>query len=310
MNILFTGGSSFTGYWFIKELAQAGHRVTAVFRRSQEDYEDVRRKRINALKNYCQAVFNCSFGSDKFLQIIESSPTWDLFCHHAADVTDYKSPQFNISQAIASNTHNLSTVLERLLSKQCQRVIITGSVFEQNEGIGSDGLRAFSPYGLSKGFTAEIFKYHAAIMQFSLGKFVIPNPFGPYEDPRFTSYLVKSWMQNKKASVNTPAYVRDNIHVSLLAKAYVDFATQPQKELFQKCAPSGYCESQGKFTERFALAMRPRLLLPCEFELCEQKSFPEPLERINTFTPSYDALHWNESLAWDALAHYYKEVYG
>ena len=33
MKILFTGGSSFTGMWFIRELAAAGHEVTAVFRR-------------------------------------------------------------------------------------------------------------------------------------------------------------------------------------------------------------------------------------------------------------------------------------
>ena len=32
MKILFTGGSSFTGYWFVRELAAAGHDVTAVFR--------------------------------------------------------------------------------------------------------------------------------------------------------------------------------------------------------------------------------------------------------------------------------------
>jgi len=34
MKILFTGGSSFTGYWFIKELVAAGHEVVAAFRRA------------------------------------------------------------------------------------------------------------------------------------------------------------------------------------------------------------------------------------------------------------------------------------
>ena len=33
MKILFTGASSFTGYWFIRELAAAGHEVTAIFRK-------------------------------------------------------------------------------------------------------------------------------------------------------------------------------------------------------------------------------------------------------------------------------------
>ena len=47
MKILFTGGSSFTGTWFIKELAAAGHDVTAIFRKPVEEYpDDVRRQRV------------------------------------------------------------------------------------------------------------------------------------------------------------------------------------------------------------------------------------------------------------------------
>ena len=59
----------------------------------------------------------------------------------------------------------------------------------------------------------------------SLGKFVIPNPFGPLEEPRFTHYLAKKWFAKEVAIVNTPLYVRDNIHVSLLAKSYVHYVT-------------------------------------------------------------------------------------
>ena len=50
MRILFTGGSSFTGYWFIKELAAAGHEVTATFQRQLDEYPDEpRRHRVGAL---------------------------------------------------------------------------------------------------------------------------------------------------------------------------------------------------------------------------------------------------------------------
>jgi nucleoside-diphosphate-sugar epimerase len=44
MKILFTGGSSFTGFWFIRELARAGHEVVAVFRKKPEEYPDDVRK--------------------------------------------------------------------------------------------------------------------------------------------------------------------------------------------------------------------------------------------------------------------------
>ena len=40
MKIFFTGGSSFTGFWFIKELTSAGHEVVAVFQREQDGYHD------------------------------------------------------------------------------------------------------------------------------------------------------------------------------------------------------------------------------------------------------------------------------
>ena len=47
MKVLFTGGSSFTGMWFIRELAAAGHQVAAAFRRPAGEYADpVRRRRV------------------------------------------------------------------------------------------------------------------------------------------------------------------------------------------------------------------------------------------------------------------------
>ena len=40
-------------------------------------------------------------------------------------------------------------------------MVLTGSVFEHGAGEGSDGLPAFSPYGVSKSLTAEIVRYEA-----------------------------------------------------------------------------------------------------------------------------------------------------
>ncbi|WP_068422859.1 hypothetical protein [Planctomyces sp. SH-PL62] len=140
----------------------------------------------------------------------------------------------------------------------------------------------------------------------SLGKFVIPNPFGPFEEPRFTAYLIKNWFEGKTPSCATPAYIRDNIPVSLLAKAYVPFvAGLPENPGFTRINPIGYAESQGDFALRVAREMRPRLNLPCEVELKKQTAFPEPYVRINTDILDADALGWDESAAWDAMAEYY-----
>jgi UDP-glucose 4-epimerase len=308
MKILFTGGSSFTGFWFIRELAAAGHDVTAVFRRRAEDYSDeVRRRRVALAAEVCRPVHGCSFGDERFLTLIGEAE-WDLLGHHGADVTNYKSPDFDTVAALGNNTHNLPAVLEALRAAGCRRVLLTGSVFEGGEGAGSQGLPDFSPYGLSKALTAQMFRFYCARAGIGLGKFVIPNPFGPFEEPRYTSYLMKTWLAGGTSSCSNPSYVRDNIHVSLLAKVYARFAGEVPAQGFTRINPSGYVESQGAFTLRMAQEMRSRLGLPCPVELKKQVDFSEPRVRINTDLPDGDALGWNQSAAWDELARYYQHL--
>jgi nucleoside-diphosphate-sugar epimerase len=199
MRILFTGASSFTGLWFVRELVRAGHEVVAPLRRRLEDYADVRRRRVEQLTGLCRTVFQCPFGETEFTKMLKDRRHWDLFCHHAADVTDYKSADFDPASALANNTRNLRAILADLAETGCRRMVLTGSVFEPLEGAGGEGLRAVSPYGLSKGLTSQMVGYYAELASFRLGKFVIPNPFGPYEEPRFTSYLVRSWQAGQSA---------------------------------------------------------------------------------------------------------------
>jgi UDP-glucose 4-epimerase len=307
MKILLTGGSSFTGYWFAKQLASAGHDLCVLFRRRLAEYpDDLRRKRVEALTEICRPVSGVSFGDDRFLQLLKESQ-WDLLCHHAADVTNYKSPEFNVAAAVANNTLRLPLVLDLLQNSGCGKVVLTGSVFENDEGAGSGTLEAFSPYGLSKGLTWQMFRYHTQSRQISLGKFVIPNSFGPYEEPRFTHYLMKNWFAGSSPMVSTPDYVRDNIHVSLLAKTYVHFI-DTLADGVSRINPSGYVESQGSFACRVATEMRRRLNLKCELALNVQSDFSEPRIRINTDVPDAKALNWNEAAAWDELADYYTRL--
>ena len=308
MKILFTGGSSFTGCWFIRELTTAGHDVVAIFRRRAEQYPDeVRRRRVALAAQRGRPVYGCTFGDERFLTLIREGG-WDLLCHHAADVTNYKSADFDVVAALGNNSHNLAAVLTALEDGGCRRLLLTGSVFEGGEGAGSEGLPNFSPYGLSKALTAQVFRYYCARAEMGLGKFVIPNPFGPYEEPRFTTYLMKNWLAGTTPACSQPSYVRDNIHVSLLAKVYAQFAGEFPSGGFTRINPSGYAESQGAFTLRLAQEMRLRLGLPCPIELKKQVDFPEPRVRINTDPPNADALGWDESAAWDEIAHYYQRI--
>ena len=307
MKILFTGASSFTGFWFVKRLAEAGHEVHATFRGSGPDaYADVRCHRVREVLKYCRPIWACPFGSETFLSSIVSEGTWDLLCHHAAEVRDYRSSDFNVTAALETNTLNMRAALILLQQRGLRAVLATGTSFEAGEGCGTAPLEAILPYGLSKTLTFQVTQFWCHELGLQLRKFVIPNPFGPFEEQRFTSYLAKTWLEGKPAHVKTPLYIRDNIHVSLLAAAYAVFATSltstPRRPTLH---PSGYVESQGAFATRFATAMRDRLGCDCTLVLETQQVFTEPAVRINTDALDTASFGWTESGAWDELAEFY-----
>ena len=302
MKILFTGASSFTGFWFVKTLAAAGREIVCPLTGDWEKYADVRQARVEKLKPVCRFIPNAPFGSDNFLKFA-GAERFDLLCHHAADVTNYKSPDFDAGRALQNNSLNLRAVLKAVKAP----VVLTGSVFENDEGAGNGPLRAFSPYGLSKGLTFQVFRFYCAEAGLPLGKFVIPNPFGPFEEPRFTAHLMKNWRDGKIAEVKTPDYVRDNLHVDLLAATYEKFAARVLREKLplQKINPSGYVEKQGEFAQRVAREVKARTGWACELKLAQQTDFSEPLERVNTEPAAKIIFGWSEPKAWDALVEFY-----
>ncbi len=220
MKILFTGASSFTGFWFVKNLAAAGHEIVCPVTGGLEQYAGIRRERVEKLKPLCRFVAQSPFGSENFLKLA-GAEKFDLLCHHAALVTNYKSADFDVLSALQNNTLNLRAVLKVL---QCP-VVLTGTFFENDEGVGDEPRRAFLPYGLSKGLTFQFFRYYCHEAGVPLGKFVIPHPFGPFEEPRFTAFLMKNWEAGKAVEVKTPDYLRDNIHADLVAAVYARFVS-------------------------------------------------------------------------------------
>lgn len=307
MKILFTGASSFTGCWFIHELQKRGHQVVAIFQQDQHSYTGIRRKRVEFAMQHCQTHFVCSFGDEKFLQLLATP--FDLVCQHAAMVSNYRSPDFDVATALANNTYNLSKVLKAMQANGCQHLLLTGSIFEQNEGLCSSQSQAISPYGLSKGLTSEVFRYYCMLTDIHLGKFVIPNPFGALEEERFTTYLAEQWLCGRLAEVKCPDYVRDNIPVSLLAKAYASFAESftAQHQSLQM-NPSFRPESLKKFSLHFSKEMEKRWHMPCPLIFHSQTIFNEPAMRINTDVIDWQAEKWHEASFWDSLAAYYMQL--
>jgi UDP-glucose 4-epimerase len=307
MKILLTGGSSFTGYWFAKTLAERGHQLTLTFTKDRKDYTGLRGQRVELLQksSSVNCLWNYSFGTEQFLGLLDQG--FDAVGHHGAYVEDYKSLSFDVGRAVAENANHCQEFMIRAKQTGLKKIILTGSVFEANEGSGSDPLVAFSPYGLSKTFTWETFRYWAWKQRIPLTKFVIPNPFGPYEEPRFCNYLVQNWAKGIIPSVKTPDYVRDNIHVDLMACCYA-VAVEEKGEGIKSFNPSGYKSTQKEFTQKFALEIGKRLGIAHEVKFDVQDNFDEPLDRINT-SPAVDMCStWKEEKAWDQLADYYKQM--
>jgi nucleoside-diphosphate-sugar epimerase len=308
MRILLTGASSFTGSWFVDALATAGHEVVATFRREVAHYDDaLRRARVERILPSCRPLFGVETGDGAFLAAIRDFAP-DVLCLHAARVEGYRSPDFDALAALADNTRNLPACFAAFAEGGGRRVVLTGSVFEAHEGRGTPPLHALSAYGLSKTLTSEVVRFQAAAAGLHLGKFVIPNPFGPWEEARFTAYLLREWCSGRTPVVRTPDYVRDNVHVDLLARRYERFvATLPDRPGESRSNPSGYVESQGAFAQRFAREMAARLALRCDVELAVQTEWSEPIERVNTEPCDARALGWDEAGAWDAIARFYAE---
>ena len=307
MRILFTGASSFTGSWFVKRLSEAGHELVCPLRGSDSG-GGLRGRRLDWIRSGCRLVADATLGSDRFLAMADEGP-FDLFCHHAAEVGDYKSPAFDVLSAVEKNTRNLPPVLSTLKARGLRGVIYTGTYFEPDEGRGSAPLSAFSPYGLSKGLSWQVVRFHCGLLGLPVGKFVVPNPFGPLEELRYTGYLMNQWKRGEAALVRTPDYVRDNIHVDLLAAAYEVFARSfvADKSELQNLNPSGYAGNQREFSERVAREVRQRTGWPCTLEFQPQSTFTEPLERTNGDTAVSIVPAWSEAAAWDGFVRYYTD---
>ena len=301
MKILLTGASSFTGYWFAETLAAAGHDVFAAVRGNLDSPDDSQRStRMRRLRGKIELEPVCAFGSSKFSATLPATVIsmcyvttvlkWVIIAVRTS-ISSPRSPQIHL---------NLRLVLTAMRARNLKGVVLTGSFFEYEEGAGSQPLIAFSPYGVSKGLTSEIFRYHCRVVGVPFGKFVIPHPFGPFEQPRLGAYLAHTWAVGGTAEIKTPEYIRDNIHVGLLATCYRRFVEETETApALRKFNPSGYVESQGAFVKRVAREIRIRTYLQCNVKLLAQRQFPEPAIRVNTDPAVHYVCSWDEARPWD-----------
>ncbi|CAN7205708.1 NAD(P)-dependent oxidoreductase [Phenylobacterium sp. LjRoot219] len=303
--VLLTGASSFTGMWIAEALAQAGFAVVAPLLRDRGDYDPERAARITRVEQVAEVVFGVPFGSPAFLDLVRGRKDIAALAHHAADVTGYRDPGFDATAAFDRNLAGAPQALELLAAQGCAVALVTGTVFEAGEGGDPAEPLAVTPYGLSKTLTNVALQHHASWAGLRFGRFVIPSPYGPFEQQRsFPAYLFRSWFAGETPAVRTPLYLRDHLPAPRLARAYAEHLARLLADPATPgvCRPSGWIATQGAFAEKVAAEAARRLGRPCPVAFAEQTEFPEPLRRVNR-DPAPD---WDEAAFWDAYVGWYQ----
>lgn len=302
--VALTGASSFTGLWIAEALAGAGFQVVAPLRRGRGDYTGVRAWRVERLAAVAEVVFETPVDSPAFRRLMAGAGL-DLLAHHAADIPGYRSPDYDAQAGVARNLAGVAAGIAAFAKGGGRGLLATGTYFESGEG-GSEA--AASPYGLSKALTNAAQARLAREAGLGFGKFVIPAPFGPWEEGRIVWSLFQAWTQGRPGEVRTPAYVRDHLPAPLLARAYVQAALAMLDAGADEVRfrPSGMVTRVGDFARRTAEEVRARTGMACEVLEHPQAAFPEPEVRANDQPQRF--AEGEEAAFWDAYVAFYDQV--
>lgn len=305
--ILLTGASSFTGSWLATALAARGAEIIAPLARTATAGDERRQACLARAAKAARIMPSCPFGTPEFLELIHNHGPFDLAILHGAEVGEFRDVPFDIASAVASTTNGAEQSFARLAATGCRRVVITGSVFEADEGLGDHPFDAIGDYGLAKTLSWQILRHAARKEKMALGKFTIPHPFGADERPGLVSHLINSWRRGEVAHIDYPELVRDMIHVDLLAEIYARFALAlPTKAGLYRRGPGGYRERLADFAQRLACEMRPRLGWPCALgSMQPERVSEEPIRRHNTDVTNGFEDRWAYANSWDLLAEFY-----
>lgn len=279
MRVLLTGAGSFTGAFFARALAEGGAEVIAPLRGPLATTDVLRTRRLAKIRTRVELVPAAAMGSTRLRDLAAANGPFDLVCLHAAEVGDFRRPDYDPFAAAASTTAGLGRLLE---AARCRAVLVTGSVFEADAGAGDASLGAIGAYGLAKTLAFSAVRWTCEQQGVALSKFTIAHPFGPFEKAGLTSALLAAWAKGEAGLVARPRLVRDFVPVSALAQAYADMARTVSAEgVRHRLTPSGFAEPVVAFVERLARAMRPRLGRPCAY-IVDEPATPsaEPLRRV------------------------------
>ena len=185
-----------------------------------------------------------------------------------------------------------------LLENEGTSVIWTGTYYEANEAKGSNPEVDISPYARSKRLSWEHLDKLARDLGIPLGKFVMPNPFGPWEGKGITHYLISNWLGGETPTLKEPNSVLDNCPVDLLALEYTKYVELKNAVVKQgSFKPSCYVMSTYEFACKVKDAFERYSNSSIELSSLKPTGLEKPLSRFNK-TKILDLKTWNESAFW------------
>ena len=283
---LITGATSFSGIWFTKAMLDAGIECIAISRNTGS-YSRIVETRLNWIRKYYP---NFQLTT---LEKLRGSVNVDVVCLHGTATFDYRNPNFDIDSAVQSTLE-----ISRVIHNKFQEALYvhTGTFSEPNESIGNNAL-SFNPYSTSKNLIYNLHK--SLVTDGQLLKYVMPNPFGPLENHKFTGYLIQQWAIGVKPLIKAPNYVRDNVPIDLLSAHYVQTLINFTKDLNPKTIwPSKYIESNLAFAKRYANIFNELTGFPTPIDAILSHEFKEPRIRVNKDYCEDIVSNWSESNSW------------
>ncbi len=293
MKICMTGATSFSGYWFARQLILDGHELT-VIRSHNKNSGAEENVWLRKLKGE-----SLSFREYSFAQKFSSKLSFDALLLHGSFMEDRRSPNFKVDLAVQKTLEVSKWIKDQFT---VESVIHTGTFSEEDEGVGEIPLNNFNPYSQSKSL---IHKAHQELFnEVPFLKFIMPNPFGRFQKNNIFRFLEKAWEINEVPFISQPNYIRDYVPVDLLAISYSSLLSSFRhgEHTSNFFAPSYFTMSNREMVHLYASEISNRIGRKLEVQFGEQRDYAESRIRINK-----DPLHtftekWNLEEFWDSVA--------